>query len=104
MTENIGLGTSIAQKNNARSSNFSSNSVVLSDFNRKSIFKDGSNEPALSFRGRINSQKLKGSESDLKRNMEELSDNESHYRPAITIKHKINLKRLTQNSNAFRNP
>jgi hypothetical protein len=35
--------------------------------------------------------------------MEELSNNESQYRPAINSKNKINLKKLTQNNHAFRN-
>lgn len=86
-----------------RSSNFSSNSVVLTDFNRRSIFKDGTQEQALSFRGRIFSQKLISNDFEVKKNMEELSDNESQYRPAISIKHKINLRKLTQNNHAIRN-
>lgn len=55
VTENLAIGTSAGAKKPymERSSNFSSNSVVLTDFNRRSIFKDGTQEQALSFRGRI---------------------------------------------------
>jgi len=55
ITENQGFASTILTKKNQaeRASNFSSNSLVLTDFNRRSIFKDGTLEQNLSFRNRI---------------------------------------------------
>ena len=64
-------------------------SLILNDINRRSIFKDSEGEPVISSRQhRIISHKVAGTKPKQFQMPEELSDNDSIYRPAITIKHK----------------